>query len=529
MKKRDLRTKAVAEQIIISKWFHDPNFFVDFFLPHFRIDNTTKEKIKPSPQHKQLLFSMKNERLYNGIFYRWFGKTTSSIADTIHDICYGLEKSTILRCPQEVGKKFIQSVRNEFLSNPKILYYFGDLVPATERDSVKKRQTQKTLQFTNGCNLEYVSKKQGARWARATKLKVDDPQEKIDISNPKKAKEMVSYFFTALYPLLDSEFGKCHVSGTIVWPWCFVHVLMVELSRWFKTDKYPAIIDIKFGTYAKGEEFYREDGSIGVWTGGMHIIGGEVTRNKWSLSAWDTRMQTVWYDEFMQEYQHQPMEMFGKRLIDSTIIDQLNPMTPIEENWLWIEWLNIYRRPDQYSSLSFGVDTSTGNGADYSSIVARNNLWQLYLTFHGMVEPDYLADILHIIIEAGYRPKRKGLWIENNNTGIATIKQAKHQWYRRYNDIYKQKNLKTGEEKETNNVGWNTNATTRAIMQSKYKQKVGKEVNEFDVREISEMKTLIMDNAGKASAPAPYNDDLCLWDMICNMMIDNNEFDIIAE
>lgn len=222
------------------------------------------------------------------------------------------------------------------------------------------------------------------------------------------------------------------------------------------------------------------------------------------------------------------MQVKGKRLIDWATIDQISPLEPIEVDGLGIEWLNIYRKPDPKKPLSYGLDTSTGNGEDFPTIIARDNEWLLYLTFRAMVEPDYLADILNIIIEAWYEPKRKWIGIENNNTWIATIKQAKHQSYRRYNDIYKQKNLKTGEEKESNNVWRNTNATTRPIMQTNFKKKVWKEYTEFDKREKDEMKTLVMDESWKATAPAPYHDDLCLADMICMMMIENNEFDIVA-
>lgn len=43
------------------------------------------------------------------------------------------------------------------------------------------------------------------------------------------------------------------------------------------------------------------------------------------------------------------------------------------------------------------------------------------------------------------------------------------------------------------------------------------------------MKTLVLDETGKAKSPDPYHDDICLGDMICMMMIENNEFSVIAE
>lgn len=392
--------------------------------------------------------------------------------DTIHDICYELEPSTILWCPDSVGKKFMQKIRNEFLKNKRILQYFGDLLPSSEKESEKKRQTQKVVQFTNGCDVEYVSKKQGARGTRATKIKVDDPQEAIDVKNPKRAMEMVSYFFTSLFPLLDDESGKCIVMGTVLSKECFVNVLATDLTRGFETDMFPAILNLKTEKYAKGEEFVREDGSIGIGRGKTHIVGGTVTRpGRWTLETLDNRMQTTGYEEFMQEYQHQPMNVSGKKLISQEVQDTIVPLEPIQKDAYGIDGLWIYRKPDG-TPLSFGSDTSTGNGADGSSIVVRDNGGRKYLTYSGMVEPDELAEIINTIIEAGYEPKRKSIGIENNNTGIATIKHAKNQGYRWYYEIYKQKNLKTGEETESNNIGWNTNSATRPIMQTNYKRKV---------------------------------------------------------
>lgn len=528
MTKQNQRTAKVAEQIIISKGYHDPNFFADFFLPHLKIHKRTKKRVPSAPYQKQMQLNMKILKLYNAIFSRWAGKTTTSLIDTIHDVCYELEPSTIIRCPDTVGKKFMQKLRNEFLSNRRILQYFGDLLPNVEKESEKKRQTQKIVQFTNGCDVEYVSKKQWARWSRATKLKVDDPQEHDDVKNPKRAAEMVSYFFSSLFPLLDDDTGKCIVMGTILSPDCFVNVLATDESRGFKTDMFPAIEDIKMQKFDKGEEFVREDGSVWIGNGKQRIVWGVVTW-PWrrTLATLDARMQTMGYEEFMQEMQHKPMDVKGKKLIDQETQDSIIPLEPIETNAHWIEWLNIYRRPDD-QPLSFGLDTSTGNGEDASSIVARNNAGEMYLSYKGMVEPDVLADILNDIIKEGYEPKRKSVGIENNNTGIATIKQAKNQSYRRYNDIYRQKNLKTNEETESKNIGRNTNNATRPIMQTNYKRKVGTEYIEFDKREKDEMKTLILDENGTAKSPAPFHDDLCLGDMICMMMIENNDYNIVA-
>lgn len=519
----------IASQIIFSKARRDVNFFADFFLSHLKSDKKTKKKIKSSPSHLEVQKKMKEVQYYNCIIYRSYGKTTTSIIDTVHDIVYWLEPTTVLRCTDWLGKKFIKAIRNEFLYNKRILQYCGDYINDEDKKSMKtKRQTQKTIDFKNNCSVEYISRYQSSRWERATKLKVDDPQDEKDIGDPKKEEKMVRHFFSALFPLLGDDDGKCIVLGTILSPWCFVNVLATDDSRWFITDKYPAISDIVFEHKTKWEEFTRSDWSTWVGRGRKHIVGGTATRpERRPLSSLDNRLMSMWYDEFMQEYQHQPMETMGLKLIDSEIIESLTPMQPIEEDAYWIEWLNIFRRNDG-TPISIGSDTSTGNGKDFATIVWRDNDYKLYFTYKGKSEPDDLADILNIIInEWGYVIKKKAIGIENNFTWGTTISRAKNEGYWWYWDIYIQRDLKTHEEKETKNIGWNTNGTTRPAAQSKYKKYVGNQVTEFDAREVNEMKTFIL-NGSKAEATEPFHDDLCMAGMICLMMCDTNTFEYIA-
>ncbi len=125
--------------------------------------------------------------------------------------------------------------------------------------------------------------------------------------------------------------------------------------------------------------------------------------------------------------------------------------------------LRIYKKPE-YDYCLFGVDTSEwGNNWDFSSIRVRDQNLNLLASYYGRIEPDELCKVIDRLIKLWYVWV---LWIERNNTWIATISQAKN--YERYSLIYKEKTIDKTTNRVTQKIWRHTNSKTRPLIMSDY-------------------------------------------------------------
>lgn len=546
---------AGKRRVIVSQWFYDREFFIDYLLSHYKRDKKTQEVIESAEFHGKLLEYLRTQKNLNVVYPRDHAKTTNSLFDSIWDVCYEAEPFTLLVAAEWLWVEFIWKIREEFITNEELKACFWDLVPTASKDETKKR-TAKTLQFTNGCVIETISKGGTARWKRPTKIKVDDPQENKDVKNPRIAEEFVARFFTSIYNTLDPN-GRCIVLGTVINANCFVNVLEQE-DRWFLTVKFPAIIDPVYKFLEKGEEFSNSEWELIIGTGRLHIVWWKpIRRTKRSLKALDERLWVIKRDAFHQEYMHEPMIVVGDLLISKDIIRSLWILKPIRVDREY-EQLSIFAEHDNRVELedgddidtadridadgtawrllpkdeaktrySRGVDTATwSTTGDFSTIVVRDNTWKTMLTYRDRTPPDRLCEVIDYIYKLGYYPKRWAMWIENNNTWLVTIIKARDWDYDWYEDIYVQEVVDEKSEKRTKKVWWNTNGKTRAIIVEWYRQNIVTEekITDFDIREIAEMKTFAYNQNWKAEAVKPYHDDLILASMISMEMMKVNRY-----
>jgi hypothetical protein len=250
------------------------------------------------------------------------------------------------------------------------------------------------------------------------------------------------------------------------------------------------------------------------------VLPDEITNLNWIKL---TKEQQYWYYKqrkmnprfVKQEYPTTDIEAFlttWDHFFNLSIIELLPKLSyNNDEKYNKLRW---YKQPDEYCVM--WVDTSLWwQEWDYSAIVVRDRLWWLVCTYYDHTPPDILVDVIDYIFEKWF------LWIvaiENNNTWISTIDNAKHRWRSIY--LYSQEIVDEHTRQKTKKLWWNTNSKTRPIMYSDYEKMIREwEINEFDERQKQEMKTIIYNEQKKPEAMKWHHDDLVVADAICCQML----------
>lgn len=484
-------------QYIYSKGYHDVGFFIDFFLDHYKKDKKTGKSIKGAPFHQELIKSLKSSQDTLVIVPRDHAKSTINFFTLIHDICYGIEPSILLIMAKGLGLESIGKIRDEFESNGLINKVFGRLVPEKTRSEANKKWTQNQLQFLNGVTIESVTMGWSIRGKRPTKIVVDDPQENSDVQSKHITDKFNYWFWSSVYNTLDPS-GKCVVIGTVVWSLCLVNHILQE-GRGFYAIKYEAIDKPKYEAI----------------DGKRHLVGWTTLwPAKWSLEALNERMQTIGEDVFMQEYMNIPMVALGSPVYKHAEIDLLN-ILDFTEDYVW-PWLRIYAKPTD--TCVYAVDTSLWDAKwDYSAIVVRDSDYSLLATYRHHIAPDKLCNVIDYLWNMWYKGD---IVIESNNTGIATLHEARTRewsWY-----LYKTQVFDKVTNQTTQKMWWNTNMKTRPAMIENHKKLFYSGIiKEFDKRELDEMRFFYYNEKWKPEAVAPHHDDLVISDMICCKVIND--------
>lgn len=107
--------------------------------------------------------------------------------------------------------------------------------------------------------------------------------------------------------------------------------------------------------------------------------------------------------------------------------------------------------------------------------------------------------------------------IERNNTGIATLLEAKnHRWY---HDLYQETTVDKINNRRVKKYGWRTTTQSKVVMIQNLAQSIRtKKVTEFNQDQKGELMTYVYDEAGSTNAIAPNHDDFVIADAICDMM-----------
>ena len=227
-------------------------------------------------------------------------------------------------------------------------------------------------------------------------------------------------------------------------------------------------------------------------------------------------------DQFRQEYPSTPNEAFlasGRPVFDVGALEAARKnCSPAKEEGRVVEiegrvvfqsgyngYLKMWERPRDGHQYVIGIDTSEGlKNGDYSvmSVWDRGERKQV-AEWHGHIDPDLLG------IEAARLGRfYKLAWLipEANNTGIATIKALRRQFYPK---IYRRRTTpdKTGEHTEDRYGFW-TGAGTEPLLISDFGTFIREEWQGIRSRELAdECLSYVYDDQGHTNAQIGCYDD----------------------
>lgn len=482
--------------VLQSIYYYDVELLAQDCFGRWTSDQATGKSIPCARFHVEMWNQDKKKEDTLYVVARDNGKTTGETKiKSLHELIYGIEKSILLIMSKGLGEAVIGDIRKELETNEKIRWIYGVLVPIDNRkESKSEKWRQRELQLLNGTQIKTITKGEPVRGFRPTKIKVDDPQEKKDVKNPIIANEFWNWIWTSVYPTLDDG-GTMTVLATMISSNCFANQLKQEAAeRDFKVIEYPAILDF--------DE--------------KNFTGRPLWPEKWSMEALKKRYKKIGRREFLQEYQNQPFIVNGSPVFDTDLNFVI--MKPIQE----LHGFKIFRPlqeitengPVNLHHAFIGVDIANGGlDGDYSAVKIRNERHELLAEYKGHISQDRLAHLIDKII-----PYFIDVFIiPENNIGLAFINECKNfDWFMK---IYRQRKFDQITMKESDVVGFNTNAKTKILIISDLHRLFRDGNFEVSEDEKSEIDHYYYDEKGGMNAIAPFHDDLIIADALCEQGI----------
>lgn len=303
------------------------------------------------------------------------------------------------------------------------------------------------------------------------------------------------------YPLWTQNYKGEWAFVAFFYPWFKHPENRMEVPEGFDIDAIPDIIKhIKAIEWITPEQVY------------------------WYVDQW----KTLW-DFVLQEHPSTAEEAFlgtGRPVFDIPTVKELQPLVWRPDELIpWLRFYNENVPKNEYEVKEFqkmkregiaGCDTAEGiEGWDYSTIVWRHRTTKkLLITYRGHIDPHKLCEIFDRIYALGYSGM---IGIERNNTGIATLLEAKnHRWY---HDLYQETTVDKINNRRVKKYGWRTTTQSKVVMIQNLAQSIRtKKVTEFNQDQKGELMTYVYDEAGSTNAIAPNHDDFVIADAICDMM-----------
>lgn len=228
------------KQLVYSKGYYDKDFFSDYFLHDWKINEKTGEFIESPDFHKEIWDMLDKGIDLNIVIARGHGKTTSILIWITHALLYKTEKSILYVAFEKLGKKGVGRIKEALESNPLIIEVFGQMKPSKiyKKDGdTGSRWTLSLIELSNGTSLETKSSGQSIRGDRPTKILFDDPQDNKDVKNKRLVAEFNIWVFSTLYNTLMPGGSMCAL-GTIIGNLCLVKYLR-DVKKWY-TIEYEA-------------------------------------------------------------------------------------------------------------------------------------------------------------------------------------------------------------------------------------------------------------------------------------------------
>lgn len=239
----------------------------------------------------------------------------------------------------------------------------------------------------------------------------------------------------------------------------------------------------------------------------LHKMGANLRQLMWRRY----KLLDMTLQQFQQEYPSNLLESFistGKSVFDqSKVIDRINycnkpysskDMKDIIPSPLLNKFIGsgllIFHKPQPNKRYYGGVDTASGSGGDNSTITIYDSEGQQVLSFFNNRTPVYeFAEVIDCI---GRWYNYAFLCIERNSYGLPILERLRKDY--NYLNLYKQKifNIKTG--KKQTELGFQTTATTKAVMISDFKEQFERGLINLECKEtLQEMQLFVESNDGK--------------------------------
>lgn len=263
------------KKVRIEQGRKDKDFFFRTYLPHYFY--------KPSAEFHKELHDLAEEPLAAIAAPRGHAKSTHmSFGESIHDICYGLEKFIIIASDTTTqAEDFTTAIKLELEENPRIRHDFGELISRSDAgyhyDDFITANDIRILARGRGSRIRGLKHKQ----YRPTKFVGDDIENDENVRSLDQRKFTLSWLLRAVRGGLEPEGSKMYVIGTIL----HYDSVMAQLTdpkkheQW-KKKKYRAI------SY---------DGEV-LWP------------ERWSMEKLEREKKVMGSIAFNQEFQNDPID-----------------------------------------------------------------------------------------------------------------------------------------------------------------------------------------------------------------------------
>ncbi len=160
-----------------------------------------------------------------------------------------------------------------------------------------------------------------------------------------------------------------------------------------------------------------------------------------------------------EEFPTTDLEAFlstGRNVFSLSILQKLKPRFHAKT----YKQVKIFEEVQSNEKYTIGIDTATGRGEDYSSmVVLKKNTWEVVATYRDKtITPDKLAIIA---MELSKKYNEAFLVPEVNNSGLTTVLKLKELGF--YN-MYREKDIDKVTNKTRNKWGWTTTSANRDLM-----------------------------------------------------------------
>jgi predicted phage terminase large subunit-like protein len=224
------------KKVRIERARKDKDFFFHSYLPHYFY--------KPSAEFHKELHALAEEPLAAIAAPRGHAKSTHiSFGESVHDICYGLEKFIIIASDTTTqAEDFTTAIKLELEENPRIKHDFGELIPKSDigyhYDDFITANDIRVLARGRGSRIRGLKHKQ----YRPTKFVGDDIENDENVRSLEQRKFTLSWLLRAVRGGLEPEGSKMYLIGTILhYDSVLAQLIDPRKNEEWKKRKYRAI------------------------------------------------------------------------------------------------------------------------------------------------------------------------------------------------------------------------------------------------------------------------------------------------